>query len=346
MAELRRRGRHHTDDDTWDERSGRVEDADDSADERKPLISREKSERRSATSQALITPSSESSNILSLLLGAGGFTKFMEFFQRLFDYMLQNLSLKKSVPFVLSASEQQALEEFKSRTSKSFDLNDEEHQKVLHRLWKMSFSDDREGYAPTSDKWKMLGFQTNNPSTDFRGAGIFGLSNLIYFGEKYPRRFNKAVGDRNNKDFDLSQYPFAISGLNVTMLLFELLGWGFKAKLQNDSEPYPLYRRNFIKLLLSQPPKQPQTEDLIKFDDDSSRPEKRDLMFDEISIFEEVYCAAFMILDEEWTKRKATYLEFPTILQETRKRTQDLLSKVISLDDLLQHNEHLSRKLS
>lgn len=335
MAELRRRAVHH-EDNIADSRADRYEE--DDADERKPLISRGE---RSSSSQALIAPDS-SSNILSLLLGGVGLNKFLEFFQRLFDYMLQNLSLKRSMPFVLSESEQRALDEFRERTAKNFDVNDDEHQKVLQRLWKMSFLDDRDGYAPVSDKWKMLGFQTNNPSTDFRGAGIFGLSNLIYYGEKYPRRFNKAIGDRTNKEFDLSQYPFAISGLNVTMLLFELLGWGFKAKLQKDSEPYPLYRRNFIKLLLSQPSK--THKDLIVFDDDEPAT-KTSPMFSEISIFEEVYCAAFMILDEEWTKRKATYLEFPTILQETRKRTQDLLSKVISLDDLLQHNRRMSGKL-
>jgi len=250
MAELRRRAVHHDyDNSNIDvDRSERYEE--DDVDERKPLISHGE---RTSSSKELIAPDS-SSNFLSLLLGGGALNKFLEFFQRLFDFMLQNMSLKRSVPFILSASEQRALDEFRERTAKNFDVSDEEHQKVLQRLWKMSFSDDHEGYAPISDKWKMLGFQTNNPSTDFRGAGIFGLSNLIYFGEKYPRRFNKAIGDRANKEFDLSQYPFAISGLNITMLLFELLGWGFKAKLQKDSEPYPLYRRNFIKLLLSQPP--------------------------------------------------------------------------------------------
>ena len=33
--------------------------------------------------------------------------------------------------------------------------------------------------------WKDYGFQNENPRTDFRGSGILGLKQLIYFTSKY-----------------------------------------------------------------------------------------------------------------------------------------------------------------
>ena len=35
------------------------------------------------------------------------------------------------------------------------------------------------------DKWKKYGFQSKNPRTDFRGAGILGVLNLTYFAKNY-----------------------------------------------------------------------------------------------------------------------------------------------------------------
>jgi hypothetical protein len=38
-------------------------------------------------------------------------------------------------------------------------------------------------------RWVLLGFQCAEPSKDFRGMGILGLSNLVYFGERHPDVF-------------------------------------------------------------------------------------------------------------------------------------------------------------
>jgi ELMO domain-containing protein len=35
------------------------------------------------------------------------------------------------------------------------------------------------------ERWMKFGFQNQNPRTDFRGAGILGVRNLIYFAENH-----------------------------------------------------------------------------------------------------------------------------------------------------------------
>lgn len=67
--------------------------------------------------------------------------------------------------------------------------------------------------------WEELGFQGKDPSTDFRGMGLLGLRQLLYFSKtrtqiardiltvsKHPRRY----------------FPFAATGINFTAFLLEL----------------------------------------------------------------------------------------------------------------------------
>lgn len=55
------------------------------------------------------------------------------------------------------------------------------HQTYLHKLWNMLIADGK-GRAPPliPDKaWRQLGFQGDNPETDFRGMGLYGLLQLL-----------------------------------------------------------------------------------------------------------------------------------------------------------------------
>jgi hypothetical protein len=72
--------------------------------------------------------------------------------------------------------------------------------------------------ARVSDQWISIGFQVNDPATDFRGAGYLGLINL--------HRFTKT--DRGYKAFKIASAPkteyfFCSAGLFFTMLAAELL---------------------------------------------------------------------------------------------------------------------------
>src|SRR4051794_17790327 len=80
------------------------------------------------------------------------------------------------------------MDKFKQHISVRYDSKNDEHEGQLLQLWKMSYpTTDLE--ARVSAQWKKLGFQGTDPMTDFRGAGIFGLNNLLYLAETYPNRY-------------------------------------------------------------------------------------------------------------------------------------------------------------
>ena len=65
------------------------------------------------------------------------------------------------------------------------------------------------------------------------------------------------------------------------------------------------------------------------------------LLADSNSAFEEVYCLAFAALEREWLAMKASYMDFPAVLTQTRKQLESALTaKPCSALDL-QHLLHL-----
>ena len=63
--------------------------------------------------------------------------------------------------------------------------DNEAHEQLLRRLWQCGFPGVPLAQRVTSE-WVRLGFQGDDPATDFRGMGVLGLHNLVYFGEHYP----------------------------------------------------------------------------------------------------------------------------------------------------------------
>ena len=55
-------------------------------------------------------------------------------------------------------------------------------QDGLKRLWGLAFPGvPWEGVQ--ADKWVEMGWQRNNPSSDFRGAGLIALHNLLHMAQ-------------------------------------------------------------------------------------------------------------------------------------------------------------------
>jgi hypothetical protein len=80
------------------------------------------------------------------------------------------------------------MDQFRLHIAVPYDSKNNDHEGQLLQLWKLSFP-DKQLEARVSAQWKTLGFQGTDPMTDFRGAGIFGLNNLLYFAETYPNRY-------------------------------------------------------------------------------------------------------------------------------------------------------------
>jgi len=158
------------------------------------------------------------------------------------------------------------IDKFKEYITCPYDEKNEKHEKLLLYLWKICFP-NVELKDRISKQWKDLGFQGTNPSTDFRGVGVYGLWNILYFATTYPKQFNNMF----NKSKKSGSYPFIIAGFNVTMMLYDILGWGIQSK---NSKNYTA-KKNFVEILVGKDPKWDQSTWFIfeyeDFDDNSNK---------------------------------------------------------------------------
>lgn len=62
--------------------------------------------------------------------------------------------------------------------STAYDAEDVSHEEKLLNLWALLMP-GKELDSRVSNSWKELGFQGEDPKTDFRGMGLLGLENLL-----------------------------------------------------------------------------------------------------------------------------------------------------------------------
>jgi hypothetical protein len=123
-----------------------------------------------------------------------------------------------------------------------------------------------------SKQWKSIGFQGNNPATDFRGMGLLGLLNLIYFAENYTEKARSLV--RSHKE-----YPWAATGINITHTLLDMLN--LTAELVAQPAPYHAWHTPLLNLF-------------YYADDDDT--------------FDELYSQSFLLFDTLWDHMAAGYM--------------------------------------
>uniref|UniRef100_A0A0K0FQ21 ELMO domain-containing protein n=1 Tax=Strongyloides venezuelensis TaxID=75913 RepID=A0A0K0FQ21_STRVS len=110
--------------------------------------------------------------------------------------------------------------------TKKYDSDNESHEKKLYELWSL-LKDGEELTDRRSRQWEDIGFQGNDPATDFRGMGLLGLEQLVYFAKNDP--------DNCLRILQLSQhptkgFPFAICGITISFIAKELLIHGHLKK--------------------------------------------------------------------------------------------------------------------
>ncbi|GBM98692.1 ELMO domain-containing protein 1 [Araneus ventricosus] len=65
-----------------------------------------------------------------------------------------------------------------------YSSDNKEHEDKLLRLWSL-LNPDRPLQNRISKQWTDIGFQGDDPKTDFRGMGVLGLDNLLYFATEH-----------------------------------------------------------------------------------------------------------------------------------------------------------------
>lgn len=101
-----------------------------------------------------------------------------------------------------------------------FSYDNSKHVELLELLWIQLKPGVARSSARLSEEWGTLGFQGKDPATDFRGMGMFGLTQLLYFSKYFPFEAQEIL--KHTQD-DAHFCPFAVTGINITAFICELL---------------------------------------------------------------------------------------------------------------------------
>mmetsp|Transcript_53538 Transcript_53538/g.61367 ORF Transcript_53538/g.61367 Transcript_53538/m.61367 type:complete len:329 (-) Transcript_53538:140-1126(-) len=193
-----------------------------------------------------------------------------------------------------------------ARKKTKYDSENQEHEKMLMNLWDLVGYGELEGRL--SQSWVKIGFQGEDPATDFRGGGILSLENLIYFAQKHKTTCHKV---RDSAQLSKVWYCFAITGINITGWVWEIMKEG-------------ILDRVFIHKI----------GENSKFSEEEFR-----------TFCDELYCLIFVQFDIEWKKyNPKSVMEFGLVQNEylPRAKTEfaklDLSAKNILMDYLEKSN--------
>ncbi|EGC30053.1 hypothetical protein DICPUDRAFT_50960, partial [Dictyostelium purpureum] len=189
------------------------------------------------------------------------------------------------------AKQTQTIKMLYQKKSTLYDSNNPEHEEYLKQLWNLLFPGEE--FQKKSPLWKQFGFQSDDPSRDFRGMGIMGLLNLTYLVEHhFDWVYNILKEDRD--------YPFAVAGINISNLIFEV----FQINEESVQQPwYSSLLNPYMAMLCS-------------------------MSRNNNSAFDELYFLIFKLLDHVWTQMNATYMMFPLVL----KKLKSLLNEISQLN--------------
>ncbi|KAL6642186.1 hypothetical protein ACP70R_020367 [Stipagrostis hirtigluma subsp. patula] len=193
----------------------------------------------------------------------------------------------------LSPLQEQRLRLLRQRLDVPYDCSSVKHQDALKELWRLAYP-NRQLPPLKSELWKEMGWQNSDPATDFRAGGFMSLENLIYFARNYPDSFHRLLHKADGKRAEW-EYPFAVAGVNISYMLVQMLDLQ-SGNIRTKAGVH------FVQLLE---------------DDDTA--------------FENLFCVAFQMLDAQWLARRASYMEFNEVLKSTRVQLeQELTSGGIS----------------
>ncbi len=195
----------------------------------------------------------------------------------------------------------------------------EAHEQLLQELWLGAFP--ALDFVRVTPQWQKLGFQNDDPATDFRGGGLLSLRCLVYFASHHGEELRRIlrtqdrlralvaggaststgelddfvdVGHRDlvAADEDASSvehklYPVAITSVNLTVRLAHMIH-------ATDKNVASLHRRYWQ-------------------------------LFDSYEGFYELHCMALLFFDQLWTQQQARFDGFGQLLDLLCKRVRGWL---------------------
>jgi len=201
----------------------------------------------------------------------------------------------------LSLLQTSRLEQLKDRAAVVYNAEQIEHQQHLQRLWQAAFPGMHFPPGVKSAQWKVMGWQGEDPASDFRGGGFLSLELLVHFAERHPDKF-EALMKKTHGNRSEWEYPFAAAGVNITFMLVEVL------ELKKVGSDWDINNNKY----------RPVSKTMIGF--------LRILESNEYAL-EELFIESFILLDKIWLQQGASYMEFPHVLKEVNKRVRTVLKR-------------------
>merc|ERR1712137_140733 len=178
------------------------------------------------------------------------------------------------------------INEIQTNFRTTFDKENKEHVQLLRRLWEATGlgTHPSKGHVPFEiqcERWTVLGFQRNDPSSDLRASGLLGLQNLVYFAETYTGLFLEMARSQLLVETDM-YYPFATAGINISYLMVTLLHLSKEEVWCPEMPMHPLF-------------------------------------FHTSRAWEELYTIIFRLFDQKWKQMQVGYMGFQKVIDITKK---------------------------
>lgn len=112
------------------------------------------------------------------------------------------------------------------------DMTNYEHKRILMSVYHLSYPDRRDPSPIVGnvlinavkgleyEKWRRLGFDSENPQWEFADMGFLGLMDLITYVQEHSIEFQKLLLEQSTRPFK-ERYPVAKASLAISAILYE-----------------------------------------------------------------------------------------------------------------------------
>lgn len=108
--------------------------------------------------------------------------------------------------------------------NQSFNKEEKEHIKDIEELWEAI---EPEKYKPENilndEGWKKIGFQSADPTRDFRGMGVLGVKHLLYFAKNHKDQLLPIILEQQKNILeDKGYFPVAAVCFNISSAFIDI----------------------------------------------------------------------------------------------------------------------------
>ena len=192
------------------------------------------------------------------------------------------------------------------------------HAELLTRLYSLFAPPSSPFPGTKGEAWKALGFQGDDPTTDFRGMGLLSVHMLVYMGERYNDAVRRLVDV-----VSVRPYPLCAAGVNIISMLCDLLGLTGKelpfSSTAHSIAPTPvLFTLPLCRVLLrTNAPLVPTTDETIQ-------------------PVGELFCCLMEVMDAMTVRLAVNYLQFGEVIKVLRERVVEVANQeVLGVDAMV-----------